>query len=102
MKVRATQVGYYGHKRRREGDVFELVAQEGKDENGKKIKLSVKDQFSEAWMEPADEEAKSLRSRHIDEDQPEGMKTEDQIALKDGNKEEADFLKAEGKKKASK
>lgn len=39
MKVRATQLGYYGHARRRPGDIFEV-------ENEK--------QFSKKWMERLD------------------------------------------------
>lgn len=35
MKVKAKELGYYGHKRRREGDVFVLES---------------KDHFSKKWM----------------------------------------------------
>lgn len=52
MKVRATQLGYYNHVRRREGDVFTLV--EMKDADGNQI--SAEDQFSQRWMEPVDDD----------------------------------------------
>lgn len=39
MLVKAKRLGYYDHKRRKEGDVFSLDS---------------KDDFSEKWMEPAD------------------------------------------------
>ena len=39
MKVKATQLGYYNHRRRREGHVFEIVNE--KD-------------FSKKWMEKVD------------------------------------------------
>lgn len=47
VKVKATELGYYEHMRRREGDVFELVVK--KDKNGKVI--SPMEQFSKRWME---------------------------------------------------
>ena len=46
MKVRATQMGYYDLKRRREGDVFEIKTEK---------------EFSKKWMEKLD--SKSSRSR---------------------------------------
>jgi hypothetical protein len=46
MKVRATQMGYYDLKRRREGDVFEIKTEK---------------EFSSKWMEKLD--SKSARSR---------------------------------------
>lgn len=36
MKVRATKLGYYDHRRRREGDVFEIHSEKA---------------FSKLWME---------------------------------------------------
>lgn len=39
MKVRATRLGYYNHRRRREGDIFEIT-----DEKA----------FSNKWMEAVD------------------------------------------------
>lgn len=46
MKVKAIRLGYYQHKRRREGDVFELESVKGKD--GEII--SPEKQFSDKWM----------------------------------------------------
>ena len=46
MKVKAIQMGYYQHKRRREGEVFELEAIKGKD--GQII--PAEKQFSAKWM----------------------------------------------------
>jgi hypothetical protein len=51
MKVRATRIGYYGEKRRLEGEVFTLVPVKAKDEDGKQVEVSPEDQFSEKWME---------------------------------------------------
>lgn len=79
IRVRATQTGYYNHIRRREGDVFTLVAREGllmqpvmkkaakgDDSDAEQAvhprtgepmfrqvrgRLSARDQFSENWME---------------------------------------------------
>lgn len=39
MKVKATRLGYYNHRRRREGDVFELMDDKA---------------FSKRWMERLD------------------------------------------------
>jgi hypothetical protein len=62
MKVKATKLGFYGHKRRREGDVFELVPYkvqkldaEGKvvfDDKRKPVleTISPEAQFSDSWM----------------------------------------------------
>lgn len=55
MKVRAkgdpsNWVGYYGHVRRRGGDVFELVPIKT-IKNGKPITIMPEQQFSERWME---------------------------------------------------
>lgn len=46
IKVEATQLGYYEHKRRREGDVFVLVTR--KDRYGNT--MTAKSQFSKKWM----------------------------------------------------
>lgn len=47
IKVKATQLGYYEHKRRRAGDVFVLIPL--KDKNGNVI--TARQQFSKKWME---------------------------------------------------
>ena len=41
MRVKATQLGYYNHRRRRENDEFEIVD---------------KKDFSKRWMEEVDDE----------------------------------------------
>jgi hypothetical protein len=50
MKVRATQVGYYGHKRQKPGAVFELAPLKNKDGSV----TSAEQQFSSKWMEQVD------------------------------------------------
>lgn len=60
MKVRATRLGYYEHKRRYPADhakgkngkdVFTLVPIKVKDKNGKEVVVSPEAQFSPSWME---------------------------------------------------
>jgi hypothetical protein len=60
LRVRATRLGYYDHKRRREGDVFTLRPVVGKKLEkttpggvGKLVPhtFTVEEQFSEYWME---------------------------------------------------
>lgn len=50
MKVQATQLGYYQHKRRREGEIFELVEVKGFDKDKNPILLTPEQQFSKKWM----------------------------------------------------
>lgn len=52
IKVQATQLGYYEHKRRREGDVFTLVPR--KDRYGNT--MTAKAQFSKKWMKVVPDE----------------------------------------------
>ena len=58
MRVRATQLGYYGHKRRKEGAEFVLEPikriRKDKDGNPREITISPEQQFSERWMERVD------------------------------------------------
>jgi hypothetical protein len=58
MKVRATQLGYYGHVRQKEGAVFELK------------KAS---HFSYRWMEPLDAEAEEAKAKKIAEHKEKGI-----------------------------
>lgn len=63
MKVRATQQGYYGHRRRYEGDEFvlepiERVRKDPKTGLDKKIMIMPEQQFSTRWMEKVDKPAK--------------------------------------------
>lgn len=51
MKVRALKLGYYQHKRRREGDVFTLVPVKAVDKDGKSYVVPPEKQFSNRWME---------------------------------------------------
>ena len=60
MWVRAKSLGFYGHKRRREGAVFQLEAitrmrmqkdKDGKDIGLKEVTIKPEQQFSERWME---------------------------------------------------
>lgn len=54
MKVRATAVGYYGDRRRRVGEVFELVERTVGSAD-KRRTATVEDQFSKRWMEKVEE-----------------------------------------------
>ena len=63
MKVRALAMGYFGHKRIREGEVFELkpIKVKEKDRKTKKITerlITPEEQFSEIWMEKFNGKAK--------------------------------------------
>ena len=58
MKVRATQLGYYGHKRRKAGDIFELVPMKNRDGSV----TSVEQQFSDVWMESLESSGKAKKS----------------------------------------
>jgi hypothetical protein len=58
MRVRAIQLGYYGHKRRPEGTEFVLepIKRIRKQPDGtmKEILISPEQQFSVRWMEKVD------------------------------------------------
>lgn len=66
MKVRATQTGYYAHKRKYEGDEFILEPikriRKDKDDKPREITIMPEQQFSDRWMErvegPAPKKAK--------------------------------------------
>ena len=67
MKVRATALGYYGHKRRREGQEFELEPikrlRKQKDGSMKEITISADQQFSTRWMEKVDVPTPAVTSK---------------------------------------
>lgn len=71
MKVRATQLGYYDLKRRKEGDVFTLKDIKGKDAKGQPFVIPAEKQFSARWMEPADsaKPSKSEKRKEKEEDE---------------------------------
>ena len=52
IKVRALELGYYGHKRRRVGDIFEI---------------SVKREFSYKWMAVLTSHGKSIGFENMEE-----------------------------------
>ena len=58
MRVRATALGYYGHKRRKEGQEFVLEPikrlRKDKDGNMREIVITPEQQFSARWMERLD------------------------------------------------
>lgn len=58
MKVQATKLGYYLHKRRREGETFDLVEIKGLDKDNNPIVISPEQQFSKKWMKALDEAPK--------------------------------------------
>jgi hypothetical protein len=93
MLVKATQIGYYGHLRRRAGDVFEL-----KPVKGKKVTLSIEEQFSSKWMRKLNEkqiaqfEAEQAEKNQLeDEDLEEGSANDDaeEMALAGHNAKKA-------------
>jgi hypothetical protein len=53
MRVKATALGYYDHKRRRPGEVFELMPYEKtvNQHTGQKEVVTAEAQFSKRWME---------------------------------------------------
>ena len=59
MKVKATRIGYYNHKRRREDEIFML-----KDES----------HFSERWMEKASTSAPVQIEEDYDDEMPKPVK----------------------------
>lgn len=65
MKVRATALGYYGHKRRQEGAEFELepIKRLRKQPDGsmKEITITPEQQFSQRWMERVDVPSPSVK-----------------------------------------
>lgn len=77
MKVRAkgpkdTWVGYYGHLRRRGGDVFTLVPvtrERLNKETGRMEKkvITAEMQFSERWMERVSDKARESKPAHFNQ-----------------------------------
>ena len=68
MFVKATALGYFGNKRIRPGQVFELkdlIIKNVDKKTGKetKKKILAKDQFSPSWMEEV--EAKSAKQKEV-------------------------------------
>lgn len=70
MKVRATQLGYYDHRRRREGDVFHLFKEED---------------FSAKWMElleeaaPKKKKAKKKASKKVEVEAEEEVSSDSEV-----------------------
>lgn len=54
MRVIATKMGYYNHRRIKEGEEFTLVDRKGKDKDGKAIVIPAEKQLSSQWMVEAD------------------------------------------------
>lgn len=54
MKVRATRLGYYGDRRRKPGEVFEL-----RDRERRGKPYPAEEQFSATWMEKLDNDQSS-------------------------------------------
>ena len=82
MRVRAIQLGYYGHKRRHEGDEFDLEpikrVRKDKDGNSKEVTIMPEQQFSPKWMEKvgiAQNQSSTKREKKIavQEQEPEGV-----------------------------
>ena len=90
MKVRATQLGYYGHKRRYEGSEFELepIKRIRKDKDGKPREITImpEQQFSERWMERVGPEVKT-RIKPKKTMKPEHLKTDEEKKLDETSEE---------------
>jgi len=70
MLVRAKRMGYYNHKRIREGEEFVLKTSKGfaQDPNGRVLKakeFTPEDQFSTSWMERVDEDEEIPQKKEI-------------------------------------
>lgn len=82
MKVIATQLGYYGIKRRREGDEFELVPVTGlvkdpkTDELTKRV-ITPEEQFSPKWMKKVEAGASKSKGKGKVQDHASGSATGD-------------------------
>jgi len=78
MKVRATQLGYYNHRRRFEGDIFDLevltIKRQDKDGKFKEIRLTPEQQFSPKWMEKieTDQVERPKKKSSVQEQTPSG------------------------------
>lgn len=85
MKVRALQLGYHDNKRRRPGDVFELVPYDGflKDKQGNLTKhhFTAEEQFSNVWMEKLADSAveKVVKRKKQVEPEPQEIIDEDDV-----------------------
>jgi hypothetical protein len=76
MKVRAIELGYYGHKRRQPGAEFVLeplkrIRKDAKTGLMKEILITPEQQFSSRWMERVDGEAPK-KTKEPKETQQEG------------------------------
>lgn len=66
MKVRATKLGYYDLKRRKEGEVFEISDTTTFDEKkDKDVDVSAESLFSPKWMEKVDEDIPVQRHKKV-------------------------------------
>ena len=63
MKVKAKKLVFYGNRRYREGEVFELVFRKGINAKGEPIELTPEQQFSEKAMEKLEEPARVTPSK---------------------------------------
>lgn len=61
MKVRATRLGYYDHRRIQPGEIFELKAIKTIKE-GRQVTIPPTEQFSERWMETIDGSAPPVKT----------------------------------------
>lgn len=70
MKVEATKLGYYKHKRRKEGEVFFLedIKVKGRGKDKKVFVVPAEAQFAESWMKLLD--AKAIPASDEEDDEP--------------------------------
>jgi hypothetical protein len=73
MKVRALSLGYYNHKRRKEGEVFDIADKQA---------------FSEIWMEKVGGDAVSAKSVKEGEREPQSFSANSPAVKKPGRQEE--------------
>lgn len=78
MKVRATRTGYYGHQRRRAGEVFSVKGEHEIIDPVTKAKKKVTD-FSKDWMEEVDDGQDVTRKHLRDERQDANSDVEEPV-----------------------
>ena len=85
MKVKAIRDGYYNHKRRRVGEVFDLIEGKVKNERGEDEVLTAEKQFSKIWMKKIETKRYVEVDEEIDSDAVEEPKQKGKKKFKTGD-----------------
>ena len=84
MKVKATRLGYWNHKRRKKGEVFELTdVYEENEEGEKKLVAKVETQFSPKWMKKVETKRYVEVDEDVEEPGEKGKKAKSKIKTED-------------------